>query len=224
MARFRKIDPRYWKDEKIISLTPTEKLIALYLFTGQSNRIGIFNFSPGEAAEDLSLSLETFREGFGKVCQGLSFGWDETFRVLYLPTWWKYNCPENPNVLKACLVDLHEIPKTHLINEFSTNLLHLPETFHPTFREGLPKPSPKRMPDQEQEQKQKPKQKQDKDNTSPHPADEWPSPTALFNLYNSRSPDECPAIEKISQARIIKAKKFLAQFPKQEFWEEVVCG
>ena len=109
------------------------------------------NLSPGEAAEDLSLPLETFREGFGKVCQGLNFGWDETFRVLYLPTWWKYNCPENPNVLKACLVDLHEIPKTRLIKEFSTNLLHLPETFHQTFREGLGKPSPKRMPHQEQE-------------------------------------------------------------------------
>ena len=72
--------------------------------------------------------------------------------MLYLPTWWKYNCPENPNVLKACLADLHEVPQTSLITQFSANLRYLPETFHQTFREGLPKPSPQRMADQEQEQ------------------------------------------------------------------------
>ena len=158
MSRYRKVDPRFWKDEKIINLPSQEKLIALYLFTGQSNRIGIFNFSPGEAMEDLGIALESFAEGwakpFGNVCRALNLGWDETFRVLYLPTWWKYNCPENPNVLKSCLVDLHEIPQTGLISEFSSNHAYLPETFHQTFREGLAKPSPQRMPHQEQEQEQ----------------------------------------------------------------------
>ena len=153
MARYRKINPRFWRDEKVRELTLPEKVIALYLFTGQSNRIGLFNFSPGESAEDLEMSLETFREGFGKVCRRLNFGWDERARVAYLPTWWKYNCPENPNVLKACLQDLHEIPQTPLLAEFSSNLIYLPETFHQTFAEGLPKPSPQRMADQEQEYK-----------------------------------------------------------------------
>src|SRR5262249_52047762 len=134
---------------------PEEKLIVLYLFTGQSNRIGIFNFSPGEAAEDLGMLPQSFAEGFGKVCERLQIGWDETFRVLYLPTWWKYNCPENPNVLKSCLDDLHEVPQTSLIIEFSKNLRYLPETFHQTFREGLPKSFPQRMPHQEQEQEYK---------------------------------------------------------------------
>jgi hypothetical protein len=114
-----------------------------------------FNFSPGEAREDLGIrSEETFTEGFAKVCRKLNLGWDETFRVLYLPTWWKYNCPENPNVLKSCLADLHEIPQTQLIAEFSRNLVYLPETFHRTFREGLAKPSPQRMPHLEQEKEQ----------------------------------------------------------------------
>jgi len=154
MSRYRKLDPRFWKDEKVRELALSEKIIALYSFTGQSNRIGLFNFSPGAAAEDLGVPLETFREGFGKVCTRLNFGWDEKARVVYLPTWWKYNCPENPNVLKACLQDLHEIPQTPLLVKFFENLRYLPETFHQTFREGLPKPSPQRMPDQEQEQEQ----------------------------------------------------------------------
>ena len=113
MSRYRKVDPRFWKDEKVCALNRDEKLIALYLFTSaQSNRIGLFSFSPAGAAEDLGIALETFGKGFMepflKVIETLHLGWDSTARVLYLPTWWKYNCPENPNVLKACLADLHE--------------------------------------------------------------------------------------------------------------------
>lgn len=223
MARYRKIDPRFWKDEKIVSLVPFEKLIVLYLFTGQSNRIGLFSFSPGEAVEDLGLPIKTFREGFRKVCERLKLGWDEASRTLYLPTWWKYNCPDNPNVLKSCLYDLHEVPKTPLIAEFSANLSYLPETFHQTFKEGLPKPSPKPCPNQEQEQEQEQKTPP----LSPSRGDVsinengWPSPEALVELYNTGTPDECPSVSTISQARRKKALKYLSAFPDRQFWEKV---
>lgn len=166
MSRYRKINPRFWKDEKISTLNRDEKLIALYLFTStQSNRIGLFSFSPAGAAEDLGIALETFGKGFMKpfqtVVERLHLGWDAAARVLYIPTWWKYNCPENPNVLKACLADLHEVPQTPLIAEFSNNLRYLPETFHQTFREALGKPSPQPCPIQEQEQKQEQEYKRD---------------------------------------------------------------
>ena len=59
-----------------------------------------------------------------------------------------------------------------------------------------------------------------KDNTS-HPTNEWPSARALINLYNEKAPDECPAMEQISPARIGKARKYVTMFPKKEFWEEV---
>jgi len=158
MSRFRKVDPRFWKDEKIIPFPPMEKLIALYLFTGQSNRIGLFSFSPGEAAEDLSLSPETFRERFGNVCRTLKIGWDETFRVLYLPTWWKYNVPENANNVIGNLKDLDGVPDSPLIERFINNLQYLSEELQETFTQTLakryPQGYPKRSPSQEQEQEQ----------------------------------------------------------------------
>ena len=153
--RYRKVDPRFWTDERIAPLAADEKLIALYCFTGQANRIGLYCFSPGQAVEETSLRAETFAKGFKRVRETLRLGWDEATRVLYLPTWWKYNCPENPNVLKACLADLHDLPRSPLLSEFSDNLAHIPETFHQTFRatvktftNGLGE----RMADQEQEQ------------------------------------------------------------------------
>jgi hypothetical protein len=39
-------------------------------------------------------------------------------------------------------------------------------------------------------------------------------------LYNTATPDECPAVERLSRARRQKAATFLAAFPGREFWEE----
>lgn len=62
MARYRKVDPRFWRDEAVRGLDVTDKAIALYVITAQSNRVGIFNFSPALAAEDLGMTPETFLE------------------------------------------------------------------------------------------------------------------------------------------------------------------
>jgi hypothetical protein len=154
--RYRRISPRLWKDEKVITLTQREKLIALYCLTAQTNRIGLFNFSPAQAAEDLEMDGETFAKGFAKVCETLNWSFDNTYRVLYIPTWWKYNTPENPNVLTACLKDISELPQTTLVQSFFSNLVYLPETFHETFRKGLAKPSPNQEQEQYQEQERIP--------------------------------------------------------------------
>jgi len=124
------------------------------VFTGQSNRIGLFSFSPGEAVEDLGLSGQTFAKGFGNVCMTLLLGWDSKARVLYLPTWWKYNPPENANNVIGNLKDLDDVPDSPLIERFINNLQYLPETLQATFTQTLAKRYPKRSPSQEQEQKQ----------------------------------------------------------------------
>jgi hypothetical protein len=88
-SKFRKVDPRFWKDERGRALTPIEKLVALYVFTAQANRIGCFSFSPGMAAEDLGIPLNTCRTHVRDVCRTLFWRWDEEAGVIYLPTWWK---------------------------------------------------------------------------------------------------------------------------------------
>src|SRR4051794_20520278 len=105
-SKYRKFDPRTWSDEKFVALSEGEKLVAIYCFTSrQANRVGLFVFSPALAAEELGTSPQTFRERFRKVREAFGWGWDEALRILYLPSWWKFNRPENPNVLKSCLDD-----------------------------------------------------------------------------------------------------------------------
>ena len=109
--RFRKIDPRIWGDEGFRQLKHEEMLVAFYCLTSpQSNRIGIFRFSPAGASEDLETLPQTFAKRFATVWQTLKWKWDSESRVLYLPTWWKYNRPANPNTFKGHLDDLHELP------------------------------------------------------------------------------------------------------------------
>jgi hypothetical protein len=50
----------------------------------------------------------------------------------------------------------------------------------------------------------------------------WPSVEALIKLYNDESPDECPAVQQISEARIAKARAYLRQFPEKQFWQTVM--
>ena len=50
----------------------------------------------------------------------------------------------------------------------------------------------------------------------------WPSPELLVQLYNEMTPDECPAVDKLTDARRKKAREYLRQFSDQSFWETVL--
>lgn len=153
--KYRKIDPRIWGDEKFSKLSPQEKLVALYCLTcPQCNRVGIFRFSPALAAEDLGMGADSYAIRFRKVCETMKWRWDETARVLYLPTWWRYNAPENPKHLQGCLTDLHDVPQTPLLKEFVRNIEHLSPSLHDTYRIAIPIAMPYQELEQEQEQEQ----------------------------------------------------------------------
>jgi len=139
MARYRKIDPRIWRDEKFVSLSAEEKLIAIYCLVAQSNRIGFFNFSPARAAEELDTLPNTFAKCFRKVCQTFQWGFDERLKVLLIPKWFRYNEPENRNVLVGNLKDLDELPDSALIVEFAKCDEELRQTYRQTFRERIAK-------------------------------------------------------------------------------------
>lgn len=204
-AKYRKIDPRIWRDERFSRLCAEDKLIALYCLTAQSNRCGIFVFSPAMAAEELGTLPHTFRERFRNVCQTLRWGWDEGVRILYLPTWWKYNPPENANVFAGCLKDLEELPQSPLLYEFCNNVSYLPGTLGVTLRERWGERYPKPSPIQEQEQEQE----QEQDSDSPEPAEPasvqveivpTEPPVLVFPVVGSQTAREWPlSREKLAE-------------------------
>jgi hypothetical protein len=150
MAKYRKVDPRIWNDEKFQSLPPADKLLAVYCLTAQANRIGIFKFSVALASEDLGMPADEVRERLDRVCHTLSWPLDSSRRVLYFPTWWKYNNPGSPKTLVGILSDVHDVPQTPLLEQFKHNTKHLSDSLSDTLCDFFVKG----MPSQEQEQEQ----------------------------------------------------------------------
>lgn len=163
-GRYRKLYSRLWRHPGFVALTEGEKNLALYVLTGpQSNRLGLHLLSLATAGEDLGTTPETLKKRLANVC--VTFGWlfNADARVVYIPSWWRWNPPENVNVMKGSLKDLNEIPPCGLVDAFARNCETLSVTLHETFLEGLrqrlPKPSRNQDPYQGSEsgkQDQKP--------------------------------------------------------------------
>ena len=175
MARYRKIDPRIWNDEKISSLSDCAQLAFLYVLTHPlMTSLGALRGTPeGLAGEKYGWeeSREGFRKAFLEACLELSekgvIKIDKK-GVIFAPNFLKYNRPESPNVIKAWKGSLDLLPECSLMTEVLTQAKScidaMSEGYREAFQEafaedfakaclgGVEKPSAKTMPNQEQEQ------------------------------------------------------------------------
>lgn len=162
LGKYRKLYVRLWRHPGFLSLTDSEKVLAIYLLTGpQTNRLGLYTFSLATAAEDLGTVPETLKKRLVRVCQTVGWLFDARARVFYIPSFWKWNPPENANVVKGSLKDLNEIQPCALVDAFARNIETVPETLRETFLEGLRQRLPQGSPNQYQYQDQYQDQKQE---------------------------------------------------------------
>ncbi len=85
VGRYRKVFTSIWIDPRFRELRESTRMLVFYLLSGpQTNRIGLYRFSVGTAAEDLGVSVETIRKGLADVTE--MFGWlhDAGARVFYI--------------------------------------------------------------------------------------------------------------------------------------------
>ena len=162
VGRYRRAYPRLFRHPDFQALSATEQRVVFYLLYGpQTNRIGLYHLSVATAAEDMNVSLDSFRRALTKVA--VSFGWmfDAHARVFYIPTWWRWNHPDHDKVLKGNLKDLSELPPCGLVDAFARNLAYLTPELHESFAEAIHIRLPRPTRSQEQDQKQKQEQKQE---------------------------------------------------------------
>jgi hypothetical protein len=144
-GRYRRLFPRIWRHPGFRHLPETSQRLALYVLAGpQTNRCGLFCFSMATAAEDLGVSVHALRKRLAEVQATFDWCFDPDARVLYIPSWWRWNPPENMNVLLGALKDLGDVPPCRLVAAFAENIETLPPTFHQTFRERCPQRLPER--------------------------------------------------------------------------------
>lgn len=147
MARYRKVDPRIWNDERFRELSDDAKLAFLFLLTHpHMTSIGAMRATiPGLASEigwDLERAAKAFAESFSK---GMAKH-DAVAAMVWLPKFIRYNGPENPNVLKAWGSALELLPECDLTREAIRSVAAFAKGLPKAFAEALPEPFAKGLP------------------------------------------------------------------------------
>jgi len=213
VGRYRRVYTRLWTHPAFVALTHEERLTVLYLLTGpQSNRLGFFRVSLAGAAEDLKLTPRRFERHLDRICRAFQWRYDANARVLHIPSWWKFNEPQNPKHLQGCLTDLVDVPPTRLLGDFARCVETLPQTIRGLFEQGMRQHLADRMPkgigegirndigngmryqeqeqeqEQEQDQRQEQEGEQEQEQEGTTPAAPERAPTAQQNLSPSTEP------------------------------------
>lgn len=231
--RYRKVFTRIWRHPKFRSMNGDEKTMALYILTGpQTNRIGLFVFSIGAAAEDLNVTTAAVTKRLAFVVRAFGWEFDKEARVIWIPSWWAWNDPkENSKAFQGALTDLNEVPACGLIRKFCQNLVGIPEALHGLMaplwesmgtdtrsigdRSGIERVSdayqiPARSQEQEQEQEKEQEQEQEG----------GPDGRLLLSVWNS-TVTTLPTAQAFSAGRLRHARARLAENPSLEYWANV---
>lgn len=199
MARYRKIDPRIWNDEKFRGMSDNGKLAFLFLLTHpHMTALGAMRATVAGLAEELGWDTESFREAFAEGLRKGMTEHDPKACLISLPNFIRYNSPESPNVVKAWVSALDLLPECLLKNRTITRAKAFAEALPEAFAKALPEAFAKGMPYQEHEQE--PKQEQEKTTTSPA-GDSLPCPAdRIVDAYHRLMPDN-PKCKVINAAR-----------------------
>ena len=159
-AKYRKIDPGIWNDEKFRKLSDFSQLLFFFLATHPHlTMIGAMRASEAGLAEEKGWPTRRFNKAFVELTrQGLIQN-DREACLIWIPNFLKYNVPESPNVVKAWRSAFDLLPECALreqlklfLAEFSQGLSEsFQEAFSEAFHGDLAKPSTNQEQEQEQE-------------------------------------------------------------------------
>lgn len=162
MARYRKIDPRIWNDQKFHALSDDGKLSFLLLLTHPSMTcLGAMRATPAGLGAELGWPLPRFEEAIGESVAAGTVEINRGACFIGLPNFLKYNEPEGPNsVTNAWVKALDLIPecaeKGALIGKCRAYLETRSNAFRhaigDAIREAFVMACPIQEPEQEQEQ------------------------------------------------------------------------
>lgn len=115
MATLRSVNTRFWEDPWVEELTPSEKLLFLYLLTCKyANLAGIYEITIKRISFETGLNNETIRNGLKRFANDKKAYFVED-NYLFLPNWLK-NQNLNSNMKKGVQTIFSQLPKDILIS------------------------------------------------------------------------------------------------------------
>jgi len=159
MAKYRKIDPRIWNDQKFRELSDSGKLTFFFLLTHpHMTSLGAMRATVPGLASELGWKEKAFAEAFQEASSKGMVKHDPKACFVWLPNFLKYNRPESPNVIKSWTASLDYLPECELKNELILQVKSFAGSLPKAFTKALPEGFRKTMPNQEQEQEQEQEQ------------------------------------------------------------------
>jgi len=111
MARYRRIDPYIWHDDKFPSFSDDAKLLFFHLLTTpRGNPLGCFVQGKADMAEYLGWSSKRLETPFRVLVSSDRIRYDEKTRLILIPRYLFYNPLENENQAKMACKYLSELP------------------------------------------------------------------------------------------------------------------
>jgi hypothetical protein len=127
MAKLRSVNTKFWDDSFISELTPTEKLLFLYLITNPlTNLIGIYEISLRKICFDTGLNNEIVSKGLERFEKVKKVFYSENYIIL--PNWLK-NQNLNSNMKVAVVKEFEQLPNVLVNSILNNDLEQLPNDY-----------------------------------------------------------------------------------------------
>jgi len=120
VPRYYRVACHFWSDEKVATWPDSQKLFALYILTTKHRTVeGFFVLPPQYMAADMGWPLRRVKEMLLKLEAEGFLRFDEKTNLLLVRNALRYQQPDSPNVQKAVIGRLRNLPDSpELMNEF----------------------------------------------------------------------------------------------------------
>ena len=135
---WRKAYPHEWESPAVQGLTPQQKLVWEFLCHGpQTNRIGYYHWKPKHAAVTLGIRAEELGGDFRAVIEALGWRFDPKASVVWNPTFFRHNSPDNEDHAAGNVRDLEAVPRSVLDTEFLNHTKFLKPSVVHAFQQAV---------------------------------------------------------------------------------------
>lgn len=167
MSRYRNIHCLIWSGDKFPFLSDDCQLVFFHLrTTPYTTPIGIYKASIEALAAEKRWSLKRYRKALGGCSDKGFVKYDKVYHVICFPRYFKWNKPENPNVLKGWIKFFNEVPPSPLKAECIQSLREFTKAWGIHF-EKVTERLQETYPKQEREREREREYKSETENPNP---------------------------------------------------------
>lgn len=119
-AKFARVVPQFWTDEKVHPWPDAQKTLAVYLLTCEHRNLqGFYRLPLNYAADDLGWSVTKVRKYLAKLEAEQFCEYDDTAKVMLVTNTLRFYRPSNDDQVTAALRSLAKVPATPLKQRFA---------------------------------------------------------------------------------------------------------